>query len=289
MTKFANQNKFASANEMAKQQAAKYQKQRNKAVDLILRGEEAVEVVLLDPTQNDVYVGKEHVVKTRVNGKDRWERVKCIDGLGMGECPLCQHADPKGRISRAKIVVYLSAIDPRESSYENRDGKTIKVPFKRVKVGLTAAAQRDVFARFYEKHGKKNNNRMRGLLVEFKKGDKKAGALGLPAIDNTFLSEEEILERFGTPARVSDKDPNIVYQEENIHTKPFNWDDVIDTLTPEELRRKFGLDNPFGHHEDEEEELEVEDDEIPSYESKPSFKSSIPFDDDEIDDEIPFN
>lgn len=284
MTRYANQNKFVTANEKAKEQYNKNAKRKILAMPLILKDEEPVEVVLLDKTSNDPYVSAQHRIKVYKNGRETWETVRCIEGLGLGECPLCQEAgDGKGRVTRASVVVSMTAIDPRPKSYVNKNGKTVNLPFQRVLVNLTAQAQRDVFARFYEKHGKKNNNKMRGLLVEFKRGEKKQGALGLPVIENSFLSEEEIVERFGTPERVSEKDPSIVYAKQNMYIEPFNYDEVLPVLKPDEIRAMYNLKSPFGSNkvEDEDENDMIEDDEVPQY------KEDIPFDSDE-EDEIPF-
>jgi hypothetical protein len=169
------------------------------------------------------YAQAEHTVKDR---EGKWQTERCISSVDA--CPICSL--PK---HNPADVVLLTVLDLTPWNYEDKDGNTIEKEYTKRELAIKTGSF-PIFQALAAAQGG-----LRGLVLDMTRGhgDKEA-AIGVPAYVQT-LTEEELIEAFGGPEKLSEEGRVIV--EENADTKPFNYEKVHEIPSRSELASKYGI------------------------------------------------
>lgn len=173
------------------------------------------------------------VTEHSLQGPDgKWTTERCI--AAWDSCPLCG----KDNVNTADAVL-LTVLDL--TPWETKDGQTVEYSKRvlAVKKGDLAA-----FTGLMGVHGS-----LRGLVLDMTRGDSpKETAIGKPTFVQK-LTDDDLVEMFGHPAKMSEKGTVIV--PENDSVQPWNYDKYFTVPSRMDLARKYNIGPRPGSVEEE--------------------------------------
>ena len=213
-----------------KAEAQRQQNNKHKPFRFFIKDGESAELVILDESIEEVVGLWEHNLK--LNG--RWGNFEIC--LGEDEnCPICKNVPD----SKPYFAMFFTVLDLR--GYTDKNGN--EVPYSRKMLALKGEMI-DMFKQIAQAAQKKHGT-IRGVTVLMKRSGEKSYSTGRPEIleDGSifaFVNEETLIAEFGHDA-IKTKTGDIIVPE-NGKLQPFDYDEVFEKASSDELCDKYGWD-----------------------------------------------